>query len=105
MEWAEWDRTDNVPDYVVGIHHPSGDIQNDDPIFISKISFSGDPTTQMWTINGVGFDGGNGWDIGVTEGGSSGSAIFDKSGRIVRQLAGGLAACVRTNDNNDWDVY
>lgn len=109
LEWAGWDRTDNVPNYVVGIHHPSGDImkvcRDDDPMFTSSINFNGDPTTQMWTISGASFGGGNGWDIGVTEGGSSGSAIFNESGHIVGQLAGGQAACSGTNDNSQWDVY
>ena len=34
----------------------------------------------------IGFGNGNGWDLGVTEGGSSGSALFDGNGRIIGQL-------------------
>ncbi len=33
----------------------------------------------------------NGW--GVTEGGSSGSPLFDNNGRIIGSLTGGMAAC------------
>ncbi|RZS99867.1 T9SS type A sorting domain-containing protein [Aquimarina brevivitae] len=101
LEWAGWDRSDNTPSFVVGIHHPSGDImkvcrENDAPTK-TAISFNGNPSTEMWRIAD--------WDLGVTEGGSSGSAIFDPSGRIVGQLAGGAAACQGTNDNNQFDVY
>ena len=101
LEWAGWDRSGNVPDFVVGIHHPSGDImkvcrENQSPS-ITTIDFNGNPTTEVWRIED--------WDLGVTEGGSSGSALFDSTGRIIGQLAGGLAACQGTNDNNQFDVY
>ncbi len=101
LEWAGWDRTGNVPDFAVGIHHPAGDImkvcrENVSPVE-TAISFNGNPQTKMWRIND--------WDLGVTEGGSSGSAIFDPSGRIFGQLAGGTAACSGTDDNNEPDFY
>ena len=56
-------------------------------------------------ISGAGGGGGNGWDIGVTEQGSSGGALFDQDGRIYGQLAGGNAACSGTNDNGGFDIY
>ena len=68
---------------VVGIHHPAGDIK--------KIS--------LGTMNNnaaPGFGGKTGtyyqvvWNSGVTEGGSSGSAIFTKSTSGSYQLRGGL---------------
>ena len=101
LEWAGWDRTDDTPSFTVGIHHPSGDImkicRDDDPML--KTTYAG---AQVWYIN----DGASGgWDIGVTEGGSSGSALFDEDGRIVGQLFAGQAACAGTNDNGSWDVY
>ena len=40
------------------------------------------------------------WDLGATEGGSSGSPLFDQHHRIVGQLHGGQAAC--GNDDPDW---
>ena len=101
LEWAGWDRTDDTPSFVVGIHHPSGDImkvcrENQSPTK-TAINFNGNATTEMWRIAD--------WDLGVTEGGSSGSALFDPNGRIIGQLAGGAAACQGTNDNNQFDVY
>ena len=93
----------------MGIHHPSGDImkvsRDDDSPLKGSINFNGDPTTQVWAISGSGYGNGNGWDVGVTEGGSSGSALFDQNGRIFGQLAGGSAACSGTNDNGGYDVY
>lgn len=79
--------------------------RDDEAPFKSAISFNGNPSTEMWVISGSGFGGGDGWDIGVTEGGSSGSPLFDQNGLIVGQLAGGSAACAGTNDNGGFDVY
>ncbi|MDG1269275.1 MAG: T9SS type A sorting domain-containing protein, partial [Ulvibacter sp.] len=104
-EWnrvfAGWDRSDIVPPFTVGIHHPSGDIMkicrdDDSP---SKEANAG---AQTWEILG---GSGQGWELGVTEPGSSGSPLFDDQGRIIGQLYGGAAACSGTNDNNAFDYY
>lgn len=100
LVWAGWDRTDTNPDLAVGIHHPSGDIMkvcrdNNGPTKVTT-GFNG-ANANMWLI-------GN-WEEGVTEPGSSGSAIFDQNGRIIGQLAGGSAACSGTNDNGGFDIY
>ncbi len=97
---AGWDRSDNNVDFVVGIHHPSGDvmkISRDDtgPI---KYTTSG---TDVWIIT----DTGGGWELGVTEPGSSGSPLFDPQGKIIGQLYAGQAACAGTNDNGQYDIY
>jgi lysyl endopeptidase len=57
---------------------------------------------QTWEILG---GSGQGWELGVTEPGSSGSPLFDDQGRIIGQLYGGAAACSGTNDNNAFDYY
>jgi hypothetical protein len=100
--WAGWDKTDNFPIFQVGIHHPSGDIM--------KICRDDDPATkevnggaQTWEIVGGGSEGG--WELGVTEPGSSGSPLFDQNGRIIGQLFGGGAACAGTIDNGAFDYY
>ncbi len=104
-EWnrvfAGWDRSDETPPFTVGIHHPSGDIMkicrdDDSP---SKQPNAG---AQTWEILG---GGSQGWELGVTEPGSSGSPLFDDQGRIIGQLYGGAAACAGTNDNNALDYY
>ena len=103
-EWdrvfAGWDKSDNTPEFSVGIHHPSGDVmkvcRDDDPAL--STFYSG---AAVWEIN----DATGGWEIGVTEGGSSGSPLFDQNGKIIGQLYAGTAACSGTVDNNGWDVY
>lgn len=100
LTWAGWDKTDNFPDFVVGIHHPSGDIMKicrDDSGVIKAVNAG----AQTWEITTAGL----GWELGVTEGGSSGSPLFDEDGRIIGQLYGGSAACNGTNDNNQKDFY
>jgi lysyl endopeptidase len=51
----------------------------------------------MWVVND--------WDMGVTEGGSSGSPLFDNNGRIIGQLYGGESECNGTTDNGGFDIY
>ena len=111
VTYAGWDRSDAIPSFQVGIHHPSGDImkicRDDDAA--SKVSQFG---VETWDINRLTQSGNSGnatgWELGVTEGGSSGSALFDQNGRIIGQLLGGLAACGAINttvDNNAHDYY
>lgn len=94
--WAGWDRTDNTPSSTFGIHHPSGDIMKACRDFNSP-SVLNSGGEYMWQIND--------WDVGVTEGGSSGSPLFDNNGRIIGQLYAGTAACNGTNDNGGQDIY
>ncbi|NQX86398.1 MAG: T9SS type A sorting domain-containing protein, partial [Flavobacteriaceae bacterium] len=97
--WAGWDRTDTPPSYTVGIHHPAGDIQK-----VCRDDNSPNPIDdgeEYWQITNAG----NGWELGVTEGGSSGSPLFDPNGRIIGQLWRGQAACSGTNDNDLYDDY
>ena len=100
LVYAGWDRSDVNPDFEVGIHHPSGDIMKvcrDDNGATKQVSFFNNANADMWRV-------GN-WELGITEGGSSGSALFDQNGRIIGQLAGGSAACSGTSDNGGFDIY
>lgn len=82
-----WDNSGNTPTSAVGIHHPSGDIKKisfeNNPLI--STTFGGSPANSHWGVTG--------WDEGVTEGGSSGSPLFDQNHRIIGQLQGGASAC------------
>ncbi len=85
--FSGWDNSGNIPSSAVGIHHPAGDIK--------KISFENNPliSTTFGTCPPNSHWGVTYWDEGVTEGGSSGSPLFDQNHRIVGQLHGGASAC------------
>ena len=79
-----WSRSPQPGQESTGIHHPGGDYK--------KISYNADPLIDglnygpdHWRITE--------WESGTTEGGSSGSPLFDQNHRIVGQLHGGTASC------------
>lgn len=104
VAFAGWDRTDELPEYQIGIHHPQGDVmkicRDDDPM--ARDTANG---TQVWLIKGTDVGGSNGWDIGSTEGGSSGSPLFNERGQIIGQLHGGMASCDGLESNGRYDLY
>ena len=104
-----WDRSTTVPSGGgAGIHHPSGDIK--------KISFfTSSPSTA--TYNGgddmtgasnahwkVVWQNNNSDKTGVTEGGSSGSPIFNSDGRVFGTLSGGASSCSASSFSR-YDLY
>lgn len=103
---AGWDARFNNPAGGVSIHHPSGDVK--------KISIA---NTSLYTANfGEGFNQDSHWlvsrwDVGTTEGGSSGGPFFDNQHHLVGTLSGGDANC--KSPVNDyftkfalaWDYY
>jgi len=97
--YAGWNRTlaSELNETVWGIHHPSGDIK--------KISWASGGADASSYLNDAG-SGETHWRVGswddgtTTEGGSSGSPLFDAYGRIIGQLHGGYAACGNTDP--DW---
>ena len=98
--FAGWDATDNLEqDTLIAIHHPSTDEK--------RISFQYNGVYRgSWGSNDTPVPDGDhivieDWDIGTTEGGSSGSPLFDSEKRAVGQLHGGFAAC----GNDDYDIY
>jgi hypothetical protein len=82
-----WDNSGTTPQSGVGIHHPAGDIKKisieNQPLI--STSFGSSPANSHWGVTN--------WDSGVTEGGSSGSPLFDQNHRIIGQLHGGASAC------------
>lgn len=110
-----WDRSNTPAQSGAGLHHPSGDYM--------KISiFDQKATSSTW----YGTDKKNGatnahWNVlfketpnghGVTEGGSSGSPLFNQNKLIVGTLSGGSSSCEEPNGLNlygklsyHWDQY
>tara|TARA_B110000305_G_scaffold27565_1_gene25584 strand:- start:15704 stop:17776 length:2073 start_codon:yes stop_codon:yes gene_type:complete len=97
--WNGWKAASSSTQGGAGIHHPAGDIK--------KIStFNGSTQSTSW-----GSAGGSHWQMswssnsnghGVTEGGSSGSPLFNNSGLIIGTLTGGSSYC--TNQTSP-DLY
>lgn len=87
IAFSGWSNINTPAPNACGIHHPAGDIK--------KISFDYDAVnsanylqtsgTTHWRVAQ--------WDDGTTEGGSSGSPLYDPQHRIVGQLHGGYASC------------
>lgn len=104
--WAGWDRRDAAPASAVAIHHPSGDEKRisleNDPVTISSSTFN---VGSILLAPGTGLRVAN-WDVGTTEQGSSGSALFAQdTKRVVGTLSGGSALCSGTTNNGQPDTY
>lgn len=92
--YAGWENGGASPQIGVGIHHPSGDVK--------KLAFDDDPLTSAaglsisnssWRIEA--------WERNTTtEGGSSGSGLWNENHHLVGQLHGGQANC--SNSINDY---
>ena len=94
--YSGWDATGNVPVGSVGIHHPSGDEKalalNDDPLLVENYYGNG---SHQWRVEE--------WEQGTTEGGSSGSCIYDPANRLcVGTLTTGSASC---SNPSGFDIY
>jgi hypothetical protein len=89
-----WSAVNSITSSGVGIHHPSGDIKKistftNQPISSSFGTGQTGPDQRYWRLTWSATESGH----GVTEGGSSGSPLFDNNGRIVGALTGGAASC------------
>lgn len=105
--FAGWSRLSSPSSNSTCIHHPRGDVKkithdNDAPT-VATYSYGQYGLQAHWKI-GM-------WDSGTTEGGSSGSPLFDQYKRIVGSLTGGDARCsFNYNDyysrfDVSWDYY
>jgi hypothetical protein len=87
--FSGWDITATTPANTFTLHHPEGDVM--------KISIDdNNPITSSFPIEGYipnGFWRILRWDLGTTEGGSSGGPLFDQNGRLRGTLTGGSATC------------
>lgn len=98
-----WTRAEDAAVNGVGIHHPQGDIKKistyNEPVISSDYEGTTfDPDGLYWRVY---------WsetetNYGVTEGGSSGSPLFNEDGLITGALTGGAASC---NNPDGPDYY
>lgn len=93
--YAGWERSVNLPDSTVSIHHPQGDIKKiamdyDAP----QISDFDKPYIKNGFLKILR------WDEGVTEVGSSGGPLFNMDKNVIGTLTGGEAYC--GNPVNDY---
>lgn len=86
-----WSAKDVTSDSGVTIHHPQGDIRKISTYKTPLISSYWTPgvLNTHWKV--IWAETANGH--GVTEGGSSGSPIFNSKGQLIGQLTGGDASC------------
>jgi hypothetical protein len=107
--YAGWTLSSQNPISGTGIHHPSGDVKkicvDKDPLESDTYE---DPSLKCdnnahWLVKK--------WEEGVTEGGSSGSPLFDANHLLVGTLTGGEANCRNpVNDkyskfSRQWNSY
>jgi len=104
--YSGWNKTLTAAQNTVTIHHPQGDIKKISKDYNPPVTGdygSGYLYNSHWNIIE--------WDEGTTEGGSSGSPLFDQNKRIVGNLTGGDASCsYNFNDyyskfDLSWDYY
>lgn len=102
-----WNLQSSGPSSGVAIHHPAGDVK--------KIStYATQPTTLGVSWLGLGYSiisGQTHWNVswastangfGVSEGGSSGSPIFNDSGYVIGTLSGGGSSCSSTGSQDQY---
>ncbi|MGI6592827.1 MAG: choice-of-anchor J domain-containing protein [Bacteroidales bacterium] len=96
-----WSRSTTASPSGVSIHHPSGDAKKISTYTqtLTTGSWSGGMSSAHWVVRWAQTT--NGW--GVTEGGSSGSPIFDNNKRVVGTLTGGNSDC--SNQSTARDYY
>jgi hypothetical protein len=94
-----WNAQSTASSSGVGIHHPAGDRKKISTYTTQLQSTSwGSATGSHWRVYWSATNNGH----GVTEGGSSGSPLFDTQGRIVGTLTGGGSYCSTPNQPDQY---
>jgi len=88
-----WDRTNTATSSGVCIHHPAGDIMKISTFTSTPTSYNVGGTGTHWLTYWAATTNGH----GVTEQGSSGSSLFNSSGKIIGTLTGGNSYCSSPN--------
>lgn len=109
-----WDRRNTPASSGVGIHHPGGDVKKISTFTSPAVHFTWITSSESGAPNAH-------WDVlfsatpngyGITEGGSSGSPLFNQQNLIVGTLTGGNSDCTYPGGHNvygklysHWDQY
>lgn len=103
VHYAGWNRSTTAATSGVSIHHPSGDYKKISTYTSNLVNSGWGTANTHWRVVWSGTTNGH----GVTEGGSSGSPIFNQDGLIVGQLTGGSSYCneVQAGGQNQPDYY
>jgi V8-like Glu-specific endopeptidase len=104
ITYAGWNRSNTAATSATGLHHPHGDVMKISQSDASLVrSGWGGAGTDHWQVFWSPKTNGLGQTVTpVTEGGSSGSPLFDQTHRIVGQLHGGPSVC---SGSQLWDFY
>lgn len=102
--WCGWDNRNVAVSQGVSIHHPSGDVKKIST-FNTRLQSAtfGNNTSNggtHWVVKWIATENGH----GVTEGGSSGSALFNEYGQVIGDLTGGVSDC-SVSDDQKVDYY
>ena len=95
--YAGWSLSTDLPSQTHCVHHPQGDVKkisfDDNSVVISSMSTSDHSylNNGHWRVLT--------WEEGVTEGGSSGSGIFNNKNQFLGGLSGGAADCNHPRDD------
>ncbi len=94
-----WDRSGEISGNGVTIHHPQGDIKMISTYTsdLEPVDYYGsvtNPDGLYWKVHWSETENGH----GVTEGGSSGSPLFNGEGLVIGALTGGDAGCSNPDD-------
>ncbi len=104
--WVGWDRRNIAPLGAAVVHHPKGEEK--------RVSIENDPlviSTGIEEFDNISLPAGSAiyvpnWDVGTTEGGSSGAALLTRdTKRIIGTLSGGEAQCSGTTNNGGRDIF
>lgn len=102
--YAGWNKSATPATQATGIHHPAGDVMkiSRDNDGVVRASY-GSSTNQHWRTDWSPQNNGAGQTVTpITEGGSSGSPLFDQNHRVIGQLHGGPSVC---SGAQLWDFY
>ncbi len=102
--WVGWNVNSTVSGEVKCLHHPSGDV--------CKISVGEEPVQSTFTTetaNGNSYSPNAHWrvptwTVGATEGGSSGSGLYNEDGQLVGCLTGGESSCSWLKNDYFWQL-